>query len=117
MKPIKLKLNKQEARLFADVLSTLIQVVPNRQDYEEGSSGDWYYAVDVCMAGIVALIWHKYYTKLLACEEGGTFTVSLLKPHAIALQIHMSYLQGKWKSKDHEHLVQQVSNHIHKSTT
>jgi hypothetical protein len=117
MKTITLKFTKQEARLMAELLSDLIQKVPDRKDYEADGDGDWYYSVDRCMAGVVALIWHKYYTKLLACETGGTMKITLLEPHALALLIHMAYLNGKFRSQDHELMALSITSHIHKSTT
>lgn len=114
MKTVKLKLNKQEARLLAENLSDLIKIVPERANFDQGNAGDWYYAIDRCLAGLVATIWDKYYTKLLRCEPSKTVSLNLPESYALAYSVWITERNNQYRSEDHRMLDVQISGQIHK---
>jgi hypothetical protein len=113
MKSVTLKLNRTEARLMADNLTRMAAIVPLRVNYAEGDYGDYEYAVDRVLIGLVTLVWHKYFTRLAACPEGGTVALKLPEPHAQALRTVATWVEVDYASADHRQLAKQICNTIH----
>lgn len=104
MKTVRIKLNRQEARMMAEILSQLIQLVPMRTDWPAGNDGEYAYCQDRCISGLVTLIWQKYYTRLVTVEPNGHAILRLPEPHALAYKIKLVELKTLWLSEDHEQL-------------
>ena len=116
MKAVKLKLNKQEARLMAENLTVLVQMVPVRGDYGRDGAGEYEWATDRVLLGLVARLWHKYYTRLLACDPAGTMAVVMPEPYALAYRTCLTYFEVELPSQDHRMLAFETCNTIHQAT-
>lgn len=112
MKTVRIKLNRQEARLMAENLSLMIQQVPDRATYPAGNDGEFYYCQERCIAGLVTLIWQKYYTRLMTVEPNGHVTLNLPEPHALAYKLKLTDLKTLWLSVDHEQIGMQTYQQI-----
>lgn len=116
MKAVKLKLNKQEARLMAENLSVLVQMVPERADYDPGDKGNYEWSTDRIPVGLVAELWHKYYTRLLACDPAGTVVMTMPEPYALAYRTCLVYFEVDLPSVDHAQLAHDTCSLIHQAT-